>query len=362
MAVITVFNEVNIYLDGLPKKIPDDQFPFIKSSLGSTGITFLPKDFNFKWVVKWQNPALTETEFTCTQFYKRAFTDLSVPEAIYPLPEALVKKFQVLFKAKSISDQYVPMLLEFKRGNNLNKLFENRLIFQLPDNELESLFTTFGMIAGFDSLIANYDRFLPHGYRGKVDQTHSANGGNVMVEFCVPESFNSAQASLKSVYVIDISPHSLLFFDPKERKVEEIEAEGIGDLGGMFGEEEEVSVITTERVSIGESLRKDRAEDFRYFMSISPDRMQDLAQQVAIGIRNEWADKYPNRISEVDQLSSKSAISEGLEKGLLFAQSKITKARIGTVLDRLKHEGPFVTKSPQIVLEFVEENLELTKI
>ncbi len=359
---------VSNYFFGLPKK----KFPFQKSIAGSTGVTFLPLGYNFKWVVKWQNPSLTEAEYLCTVFYKRAFVHLSVPQAICVLSDELINKIREVFKGQNISDTYIPMLLEYKDGNTLNKLFEFEHILKLSPEEREKLFVRVGEIAGYDFLIANFDRLVPAGFKDTVDEKHSVNGGNLIVELKVPPTSEEweSEGSVSSIHVIDNAPHPILFFAPDERRIKELSDDDMDLEGGMFYLEDEFEVpsekIEPQEVAdsnLGSRLREKRHQDFLNFIQRDSEGIRVLAKQICIGIKNEW-----NRIIKEKKLTvpnfiedTQEAMEESLAQGLLLAQVNLKELPLQQVLDELRAENNTVTEAAKIVFDFIQKNLIFTQ-
>ncbi len=361
--------EVSNFFFSLPKK----ECPFQRSSAGSTGVTFLPLDFDFKWVVKWQNPSLTEAEYLCTEFYRRAFIHLSVPQAICVLPEALKKKIQEVFKGQNISDAYTPMLLEYKNGSTLNKLFEFGHIYKLSPEKREELYVHIGEIAGYDFLIANFDRLVPANFRGTIDARHSVNGGNLMVELELPSSSEKwGENRLESsIHVIDNAPQPILFFAPEERRIEDLSDEV--DIGGFAffeedGFEEPLMEIESQEIADSEQgtrLREQRYQDFQNFMQADHEETLLLARQIRIGITNEWnrilADKNLALSNLMEDPQEQEAMVRSLEKGLWLAKNNLKELPLQRVLEELETENNTTTKAAKIVFDFIKKNLAFTQ-
>jgi len=361
--------DVSNYFFGLPKSV----FPFQRSSAGSTGVTFLPLDWDFKWVVKWQNPSLTEVECLCTEFYRRAFVHLSIPQAICVLPDELKKKMREVFKAQNISDAYIPMLLEYKNGSTLNKLFEFAHILKLSPEERTKLFIHIGEIAGYDFLIANFDRLAPAGFKGTIDKRHSVNGGNLMVEFVIPS--NSAtwegNGSVSTVHVIDNAPQPILFFAPEERRIEDL-SDNLDMRGFALFEEDDYEEHSMEVESQGVVdsdqgilLREQRFQDFQNFMQSDPQGISLLASQIYIGIKNEWIrisrDKTLDLPNFIEDPTEKEVMERSLEEGLWKARNNLKELPLQQVLEELEAENNATTKAAEIVFDFIKKNLAFTQ-
>src|SRR5271169_6623350 len=90
-------------------------FAFQRSQAGSSGLTYLPMEVEFKWVVKWQNRTQAEIEYLCTEFYKRAFNHLSVPSMLFNLSQKPTEILRRYFDG--VAEIHVPLLIEYKNGN-----------------------------------------------------------------------------------------------------------------------------------------------------------------------------------------------------------------------------------------------------
>ena len=163
-------------------KSKNNDFPFQRSSSGSSGFTFLPKNIQFPWVVKWQNPIQAEIEYICTEFFRRSFTHLSVPKIIYKISNSEKNEMLNYFRNQGISSQHIPILIEYKTGNNLKQVFQNKNMNFESIHEMSQFFYNFGEISGYDYLIANCDRFIPNELSEELKNEFSVNGGNILVE------------------------------------------------------------------------------------------------------------------------------------------------------------------------------------
>lgn len=343
-------------------------FPFQKSSAGSTGATFLPVDYNFRWVVKWQNRALTESEHLSTTFYRKAFQHLSVPTTLYPAPEELMTKVVKIFQSQknvNIADTHVPMFMQYRDGSTLNKLIEKDHILKLPDNELKKLFRMLGEIAAYDYLIANFDRFLPSDFDGTINHKHSANGGNILVEL---EDIRpiAKTAEFKTVQVIDNAPLPTGFFTLEEQKEpanEEDQAFNLEGLG-LFDETEpqEIETISSNPASAvdGQKLRDGHHEKFVRFRDSEEKDLKILAKQIRIGIINQWNDVLAQKGIQkhpfLEDPKLPSLMEESIFEGLKNAREKMVSINIHETISNLE-KMEITTTAGKIVLDFIRKNL-----
>jgi hypothetical protein len=253
---------------------------FQRSHAGNTGKTFLPIDYDFNWVVKWQNRLYCQIEFIATEFFRRGFQHLSVPR---PLHVTDISSRQVIlrqFKQQDISVKDEPLLLEYCQGNTLAVFYVEAHVEKLDSVELAGLFKRFGIISGYDFLIGNNDRLIPSGLPACLSLPHQANGGNVLIEL----SGNSVAA----VHAIDNGPNQIYFFDGTERD-DRLEDQDEGVSFAIFDGEGPAAAAPIKAVSLqGDEYRRARASDFLYFMQAQEGEMTLLAMKILEGIQTAW--------------------------------------------------------------------------
>ncbi|MBF5059979.1 hypothetical protein [Candidatus Neptunochlamydia vexilliferae] len=273
-------------LSFIKKHRKNKPFPFMRSSLGSTGLTFISRQIEFKYVLKWQKLYYTQCEHFCTNFYKRAFSHLSIPKVDMISGEKEEKAIRQFFQEESVSKTQHLLCMEFKRGSNLADFVQYGNFFQLPQEGIKSLFTQFGEIAGYDLIIANCDRFLPAGFRGKIQSSYEINAGNIMIEV---KNLNLKDIE---VHVIDNAPHFVSFFRFDEREKKQ-SGESNSDIGlSLLGMNSDVSysssdddqIETTSKVNLAE----ERGKDFDYFIRGDIEVLKLMAEQIITGFNNEF--------------------------------------------------------------------------
>jgi len=319
--------------------------PFQRSQAGSTGITFLPIDSKFNWLVKWQNHSLSEVEYICSQFYKRTFTHLSIPQTIYSMPEQLRKKLFDYFQKEKVLEGHFPILMEYKDGNTLKKFIENGNFFELSAEDRVKMFASFGEISGYDFMIGNCDRFIPANFRGEINDRFKANTGNFLIELEAPTDSGILveKKSLKTVHFIDNTPHLYSFFELSERSKAPLSAKDddfcldmdlIFKNGGTEGVDTppiEASALPAQergRLPTGDELREQRLDDFKYYFNANDKQLKLLTHQIALGIKNELQDTLVNQKGKFDfifnEMDADGNICENaIFKGLLAARKNI---------------------------------------
>lgn len=364
-------------------------FPFRRSGLGSSGFTFLPLSPFFNWVIKWQNPYQTESEYLCTQFYRRSFDHLSVPDVRMIVDKDLINTMYEFFQRYKGEDgtqvlyYYTPLVMEYKDGNNLFYAYKESHLFKLNAAGLEKLFHSFGEILGYDFVIANCDRFSPKGFRGAIDKRYRINSGNIMIEFVVPRELDPEEtvAVLRTVHSIDNAPLFLFFFDTREKKyVEEgVKAleENLDGAFSLFGEspieeqENSPSESDEDKEIEGPNLREERHQDFRSFVEGDDEFIHQLAMQSRIGIINELT--TPSKESKestkdflaraehlkvfMEKSENERAIREGMITGIKKARKHLKDPKVFEVVKELKEEEGCVHPNSAILLDFISRNI-----
>ncbi len=345
------------------ESIKNGDFPFKRTSLGGTGLTYISRKVGFDWVVKWQSPALAEAEYICTVFYRKTFKHLSVPFMLYHLDPKLLEKLRMIFRKENILPSYVPLIMEFKQGVNFHNLYKERHIFQLEKGELIGLFRHLGEIAGYDFLIANFDRLSPVEFTGELNNRYSINGGNFLVE--IIEDSLDQKKRVRVVHVIDNAPYLYKFFIADEKRgvvsLEEVSPIGLDrfeEEGDIKEEEPKLPrPVKNELSTNGNELRQARYAEFKLFLSANSNHIKLLAQQIFIGIQNEWrqiqeAYKTPG-LHFFDEM--KEQLEKSLAEGLLVAQERLKTLTVECI--RELEQEPMTTDAAKIVISFMKLNL-----
>lgn len=340
------------------------EFPFQRSSNGVSGLTFLPLDLEFRWVVKWQNQIQGEVEYLCTELFRRSFPHASVPRTELAVDPRFIDPLRDFFgKKESVASIHKPLFMQYLNGSNLAKLSQFERFFKLSGEQLFQLGRNFGEIAGYDFLIANSDRFLPKHFRGKINKYYCVNSGNILVEM--------DKDVLVRVHFIDNAPLFDEFYTSTEAHVSYSEGTSAAFEGGfsIFGNsdsEEEVSQKPSSPISKEETHERTAYhEDFLYFISAKENDFERMAQQMYIGIINDIDDDKvkkkstwrPNYEAFVSDLGKKQAFIEGAMRGLSEAQEKLNSAPIYEIALELDAEKDWSLETSRILLDFIKLNM-----
>ena len=342
-------NDLNLAVNF--QKIKDLGFPYQKSTVGATGKTFLPKDHSLCYVVKWQKKLFCECEHTCTKFYKKVFAHLSVPKTFHETDrktrEVALNFFQKYSGCASLEKSDYPLFMEYLTGNNLVQFGVNKNLVFFLEKSIETLFYSFGEIAGYDLLVGNSDRFFPAKFIGNIDTDFKVNGGNIMIEV-------NFDHSLKNIHIIDNAPKFSEFFTMSERTGKS-DNEPIFDI---FSDNVGSLLETDESSEVEEfDYRADRERDFQYYIQGTDEEIKKMAEQIYIGIKNEIRSSLENpEENDLFFKKNENLIKAKLYEGLIKARQNMGESSVSGIFDEIM-KSDIKEEGTMIFINFVKENL-----